>query len=246
VRLLWAAKLASELGDWVARLALAVLVLDRTGSAALTASVAALMMAPWLGLGQLATIADRRPYPRVMVSCDLARAAVYVALAWLPLPVPVLLAGAFLAATMTPPFEAARSACLQRVARAETYGEALALFSATHQAGLLLGYAAGGGVVAVVGACAALTGNAMTFLVSAVLVAGVRASSSARSLLVTPRSSTRPLAAVLRAVVAIASDVLLRRGLLVLLLACVPAMAAEGLAVVYAAPTPHRGPAWRR
>ena len=61
-RLLWSAQILSELGDWAARVALAVLVHNRTGSKVLTAAVTGVGLLPWIGLGQ-ALAALRRPVP---------------------------------------------------------------------------------------------------------------------------------------------------------------------------------------
>ena len=146
VRLLWLAKIASEVGDWGARLALAYVVLDRTGSATATAAVTAVSLAPWLGLGQvLSTLADRFTHRAMMVATDLVRVVVFLVVAWVPMPLLPLFALVFVAAAMSPPFEAARSACLPELTGPARYPAALMLFNTTYQAGLLIGYAAGVG-----------------------------------------------------------------------------------------------------
>ena len=237
IRLLWGAKVSSEIGDWSARLALAYLVLDRTGSAFATAAVTAVSLAPWLGLGQvLSTLADRFTHRRVMVVSDLVRVVVFLLVAWLPMPVWTLFVLVFVAAASSPPFEAARSAALPDLAGPEHYGHALMLFNATYQAGLLIGYAAGGGLVAVAGPSWALTVNAATFALSAVLIALIRT---------TTRASDEPaerhwsdLRGVAEHVGAAArvyrDDPLLLTALVLLVLASMPIMAAEGLVVLYA------------
>ena len=237
IRLLWGAKVSSEIGDWSARLALAYLVLDRTGSAFATAAVTAVSLAPWLGLGQvLSTLADRFTHRRVMVVSDLVRVVVFLLVAWLPMPVWALFVLVFVAAASSPPFEAARSAALPDLAGPEHYGHALMLFNATYQAGLLIGYAAGGGLVAVAGPSWALTVNAATFALSAVLIALIRT---------TTRASDEPaerhwsdLRGIAEHVGAAArvyrDDRLLLTALVLLVLASMPIMAAEGLVVLYA------------
>ncbi len=44
------AQILSEIGDWAARVALAVLVLDRTDSAAMTGLVVTFSVLPWIGV----------------------------------------------------------------------------------------------------------------------------------------------------------------------------------------------------
>src|SRR3954454_16267840 len=86
-RQLWMAQLASHTGDWAGRLALAVLVLQRTGSPALTGLVTTVSLLPWVGLGQLlSTLGDRYPRRQVMVGADLVRAVAFGAML-LPKPI---------------------------------------------------------------------------------------------------------------------------------------------------------------
>src|SRR5919106_4289652 len=111
-RLMWSAQIFSELGDWAARVALAVLVFDRTGSKVLTAAVTGIGFLPWVGLGQaLAALGDRFPRRTVMVIADGVRAVAFFALTAVE-PVWAMLVLAFVAATATPPFEAARAATI--------------------------------------------------------------------------------------------------------------------------------------
>lgn len=173
-RTLFGAQLVSGLGDWAGRLALAVLVFDRSESAWWTAAVTLASLLPWLGPGQmLSTLADRLGRTRVMITSDLVRAALFLAML-APLPVPALLGLAFLAGLCVPPFVTARGAALIDVVPTERYGATLALFGVASQAELVLGYALGGAAIAVIGARATLAVNAATFIVSALLVAKLR------------------------------------------------------------------------
>ncbi len=236
VRLLWLAKIASEIGDWGARLALAYLVLDRTGSPTATAAVTAVSLAPWLGLGQmLSTLADRFPHRSVMIAADLVRVVAFLVIAWVPMPLVPLFVVVFVAAAMSPPFEAARSACLPELTGPERYPAALMLFNATYQAGLLIGYVTGGSLVAWVGASWALTVNSGTFLVSAALIVVMRSRTRAVDDAEPRRAGSRGTWAQLSA----AASVYRRDGVLavaigLLVLANAPVMAVEGLIVVYA------------
>ncbi len=174
-RRLWLAQVASELGDWATRLALTLVVYDRTHSAALSAAVVTVSLLPWIGLGQLlAAAVDRFPRRAVMAGADLGRAAVFAVLV-LPLPIGVVFVGAFLAGTLTPPFEAARYSIRVEVTDDdELYSGAVTLFGITNQAATVAGFALGGALVALVGARATFAVNAASFCVSAFFVLRVR------------------------------------------------------------------------
>ncbi len=178
-RRLWAADMISLLGDWAARLALTVLVLQRTGSPAWAAAVTAVSLAGYVGIGQvLATLADRHGRITVMLAADVARAALFLAML-LDVPVGALLVLAFLAGLATPPFEAARAAALPDLVPEDGYRDALALSGISVQSSLVLGYALGGLLLTVVEPETALAINATSFLVSAALLLGLRNSPAA-------------------------------------------------------------------
>jgi MFS family permease len=184
-RALWFSQLTSEVGDWAGRVALAVLVFERTGSAVLTGAVTTVSLAPYIGLGQVTTaFASRFPRRRVLVVCDVGRAAAYLAMALNP-PIAVLFIIAGAAGILTPPFEAVRSAILPATVDDESYGGALALANVTTEAALLFGYLTGGALVATIGPHSALGLNGCSFLVSAACLLG----------LPRPRRSGRPVEA---------------------------------------------------
>jgi len=71
-RILWLADAQSSAGDQIGRVALSVLVFERTSSAVLTAVAYALTFLPALiGGALLSSLADRLPRRRVMVLADL-------------------------------------------------------------------------------------------------------------------------------------------------------------------------------
>src|SRR4051812_41054570 len=143
-RLIWTAQLASVVGDWATRLALAVVVLERTGSATVMSLVVGASLVAWLGPGQLLSqIADVYGRRIVMIVSDVVRALVFASLV-LPVPTWALLLGAAVGGLATPPFAAARSAATRELLPAERYGPAMALSSMTVDAGMVVGYAAGG------------------------------------------------------------------------------------------------------
>ncbi|MCD2185886.1 MFS transporter [Actinomycetospora soli] len=170
-RRLWLGQLLSILGDQVARVALSVLVYQRTASAALTALTYALTFLPDLVAGPLLSgLADRYPRRRVMVVTDVARAVLVAAMAIPGTPLPalvvLLVAGQLLAA----PFLAARSAILPHLLSGDRYVAGNAVISTTYQLAQVLGFALGGPLVALLGVSPALAVNAATFLVSALVL----------------------------------------------------------------------------
>jgi MFS family permease len=226
-RAVWVSLLLSSLGDWAARLALAILVLDRTHSASLSSLVVALSFLPWLGPGQvLATRLAHRPGLRVMVGADLIRSAMF-ALLLIPLPTWALLALVLVASLATPPFDAARSAVTAEVVDAEEYGSAVALLDMTEQSAVIVGYLVGGASVLAGGVATALVVNVASFLLSAAVLSRVAGG--------TGRGRPEPVGSQLgRGVRIILADVVIRRGLLALLIAALPAAAIEATAAVYA------------
>lgn len=176
--LIWA-QLVSGVGDWAGRLALSVVVYDRSQSALWTAMVTVVSLLPWIGPGQvLATYADRFGRIRVMVIADIARAALFAAML-IPQPTWMLLILAFLAGLAVPPFAGARASTMVEVVHADLYPSSLALSGVFSQVEVLAGYAGGGLIVALIGAETALAVNAMTFLLSALLLLSLRTTAAA-------------------------------------------------------------------
>jgi len=172
-RRLWTAQLVSEVGDWSARLVLSVVVYTSSGSVMLTGLVTTVLLLPWLGPGQLLTgLLEQWPRRRVLVVADLARGAAFL-VALLPLPIPLLLLIVLGAGLATPPFEAARSALRPEIVSAPLVPAATALSSMTQDLSVVVGYATGGTLVALLGGRLALLVNAASFLVSAALLAGL-------------------------------------------------------------------------
>jgi MFS family permease len=170
-RALWVAQTISLLGDQLARVAVAWLVFDRTRSALLTAVVYALTFLPWvLGGPLLGGLADRFPRRTVMVVCSLLSTVLVGLLAVPGMPTVALCGLLFVIVLLESPFLAARSALLIDVLPDDRYVLASALGNMTGQAVQVLGFAAGGLVVAVIGPRTALLLDAATFLVAALVV----------------------------------------------------------------------------
>ncbi|MCX5342550.1 MFS transporter [Streptomyces atratus] len=176
-RTLWAAYAQSILGDQLARVALSLLVFERTDSPGWTAATYALTTLPALLSGVLLSgLADRFPRRTVMIGCDLVR-AVLVALMALPgTPLPLLAGLLVLAQLAEAPFGAAQGALLPTVLGEQRYERGQRVMLITHQAGQLAGFAGGGVLVVWLGSHLSLGVNAVTFLLSATLVRfGVKA-----------------------------------------------------------------------
>lgn len=175
-RLLVAGGIVSQLGDWAARLALALLVFERTQSATAVGLTAALFVLPWLGPGQLlAAQGDRLDRRRLLVLCDWSRAGIFIAIGAFELPLLVVLALVTVAATIDPVFEANRSALVADVVSHDDYADAIGFNHAISQAAQLVGYGSGGLLVAVVGAGDALALNGVTFAISAGVISLISA-----------------------------------------------------------------------
>ncbi|MFC5835830.1 MFS transporter [Nonomuraea insulae] len=175
-RALWYGQGLSLLGDQLAQVALAVLVYDRTRSPLATAAVYALTYLPSIVGGPLlAGLADRFARRGVMLTCDLIRAALVAAMAVPGMPFWALCALVFLVVLLSAPFSAARAALLPEVLEGDAYVIGSALQNMTNQAVQMLGFAAGGALIATLGPYRALALDAATFLGSAlILISGVR------------------------------------------------------------------------
>ncbi len=170
-RLIWTAGIASQLGDWSARLALALLILERGGGATTVGVVGMLFVLPWLGIGQVLTAWSARHSRRtVMIACDTFRGLAFIFVGtWHP-STPVLLAIVFLAALADPVFEATKSAFVTEIVSKDDYAEAIQVTHAANQASSLVGYALGGVIVGQFGAEVTLNVNGLSFLLSSLLV----------------------------------------------------------------------------
>jgi MFS family permease len=171
-RALWLAHIASVVGDQLARVAVSVLVWDRTRSPALAAAAYAVTFLPdLLGGSVLAGVADRYSRRLVMVVADLVRAAVVAALALPGLPLAVQIGALFVVQLLAGPFTAARSAVLPEILDGDRYTVGAGLFGGTYQLALVLGFGGGAAVVTAIGSQAALVVDAGTFALSALLIA---------------------------------------------------------------------------
>lgn len=222
----------SLVGDQVARIAIALLVFERTGSPFAASATYACSYLTWLlGGPLLSTVADRYPRRAVMVVCDLLRAGL-VALLLLPdLPLWAVFGLLVLVGLLAPPFDSARSATLPDALSAEQYPVGNAVMNLLMQAGQAAGFLLGGLLVASFGTRGALALDVATFLLSAAVVA-VFVGNRAPGL--TPEDRTTLLGEALHGISAVRRDPTLRALLAWGLLGAAATIAPEGLAVAVA------------
>jgi MFS family permease len=151
---------------------LALLVYDRTSSAALTTLVYALTyLPPLLSAPWLTGLADRYPRRTVMVVTDLVRAVLVALMAIPEMPLPAI---AVLLVAMTCPqplFSGARNATLPAILAGDCFPVGMSIVSTTDYLAQIAGFTAGGVLVAFLGGPHVALGiDAVTYLVSAGLL----------------------------------------------------------------------------
>jgi predicted MFS family arabinose efflux permease len=170
-RALWMAQLLSVIGDQLARVALTVLVYDRTRSALLAAITFAVSIVPtFIGGVTLAWLADRYPRRAVMIACDLVRCALVLVMAVSGMPLAVLVALLFVVTLVGAPFTSARAAIFPDVLSGDRYVMGTAVALTTYQFAQVLGFGAGGAVVGFFGTRTSLVIDAATYAGSALIV----------------------------------------------------------------------------
>ena len=175
-RRLWMAQIVSEIGDWFYTLSIYTLLLQLTGHASSVALALVLQVLPQTLAGPTAGVVnDRIKRKHVMIAADLIRCVIVLmmlsvrsaSMVWLVYP--LLLAETTMAAF----FEPARSAVIPNIAASGEVLAANTLSSATWSVNLLIGASVGGVVAAFFGRDAAFILNALSFLISAVLIGGM-------------------------------------------------------------------------
>lgn len=170
-RWLWLAQALSVVGDQLARVALTILVFDRTASAGLAALTYALTYVPDLvGGAALAGFADRYSRRTVMVVTDLARAVLVATMAVPAIPLAAQIGLLVMVQLLAAPFSAARQAVLPDLLPGDRLTLGIGIVSMTYQAGLVLAFGAGAALVSMLGVSGTLLIDAATFVVSAVII----------------------------------------------------------------------------
>jgi predicted MFS family arabinose efflux permease len=170
-RALWLAQILSVVGDQLARVALTLLVFDRTGSALLAAVTYAASLIP-LAIGGVALsgLADRLPRRGVMICCDLGCAVLVASMALPGVPIAALIGLLYLLALIGAPFNSARAALYRDILAGDRYVAGIAVTLTSMQFAQVVGFALGGAVVASVGVHTSLLADAVTFLISAAII----------------------------------------------------------------------------
>lgn len=177
-RRLWYGQVVSQLGDWLDSIALFTLLLNLTGSGE---AVGLLLVAEFLPSALVSPFAgvvvDRLPRKLVLIASDIGRALLVLLLLLADGPGDIWLIYTAVGAKMALSafFEPARSAIIPSLCSREELVAANAISGATWSAMLAIGAALGGLVAGLLGVRAAFILDAATFLLSAVLIATVRA-----------------------------------------------------------------------
>jgi len=171
-RALWTAQVLSFAGDQFAQVAIAILVYRRTHSAFLTALAYALTYLPPIAGGPLLSgLADLFPRRRVMIACDVLRIGTVGLMAMPGMPFAALCILLFCTVLAGAPFSSARAALLPDVLPGDAFVLSSAVGGLSFQASQILGIVAGAVVVAVSDSYRTLGLDAVTFGVSALIVA---------------------------------------------------------------------------
>ncbi|MBA3373658.1 MAG: MFS transporter [Euzebyaceae bacterium] len=230
LRRLFLAHAVSRAGDAFNSVALVLLVFQLTGSGRDVATTVAFEVAPVLLLGPVAgLLADRLPRRRVMVAADLLRAGLAVTLALATGSVALAYGVAFGLSVGSLAFNPAASSLLPEVVDAEEVVDAnTALWTVAVTAQIVLAPLAGV-LIATAGVGVAFGLNAVSYLVSALLLLGLHAGR-------TPADMTvRGWKGVAAGITAVRTHPLLARLAVVQILASLSAGATSGLLVVLAA-----------
>jgi predicted MFS family arabinose efflux permease len=169
----------SQTGDWLYNVALLVLVIRATHSAAWVATAGIVRLLPYAALGTFGgLLADRYPRKRVMIMSDIARAAIMALLVVVDLwsgsaLFAIILAG--LSSSFAVAYGPALNASLPLIVREDELSAANSTASTIQSACIALGPALGGVLLVLGKPATAFAVNAISFLGSAVAVAQVRA-----------------------------------------------------------------------
>src|SRR5271166_739908 len=176
-RRLWMAQIVSEIGDWFYTLSIYTLLLQLTGHASSVALALVLQVLPQTLVGPTAGVVnDRLRRKHVMIAADLVRFGIVLAMLFVRSRSMVWLVYLLLLAetVMAAFFEPARSSVIPNIAAKGEVLIANTLSSATWSVNLLIGASVGGIVAAFFGRDAVFVLNALSFLASAFLIAGMR------------------------------------------------------------------------
>jgi CRP-like cAMP-binding protein/predicted MFS family arabinose efflux permease len=180
-RLLVGALSQSSMGDWAYNVALVVYVYDRTHSAGwLAASTIGRMLPRFLASLYAGVIAERFERVRVMVSADVVRAILMAGMAALvavDAPPAVVIAVSGLLAIVASVYDPATAAMLPQLLGEDNLAAGNALTETINNLAIVVGPAVGAAVLLVGKPWVVMAIDAVTFVVSAVLVGRMKARS---------------------------------------------------------------------
>lgn len=178
-RLLWMAQVVSEIGDWLYAIAVYSLLLDLTGAAYSIATAVVLQVLPQFFIGPMAGVVnDRISRKKVMIAADLARAVIVFCMVTVRSAemVPVLYLLLLLETLMWAFFEPGRTAIIPLLTGSDEHATVVAnsLSSTTWSFNLAFGATLGGIIAVAFGRNAVFGLNAVSFLVSAMILRSMR------------------------------------------------------------------------
>jgi MFS family permease len=176
-RRLWAAQIVSELGDWFYVIAIYTLLLQFTGRAQSLGLALVLQVLPQTMAGPSAGVVnDRIRRKRVMIAADLFRAGIILAMLLVRSPSTIPLAYLLLVAETVAAafFEPARNSVIPNIVPRDQVIVANTLSSITWSFDLAIGATLGGVLLAFTGRPTVLIINALSFVLSALLIRGMK------------------------------------------------------------------------
>jgi MFS family permease len=178
-RVIIAGLAVSQSGDWLYNVALAVFIYNRTHSAGWVAAASVLRLAPYVLFSPFGgVIADRFPRRRVMVTCDLLRAALMGGLAAVAAfdgPAALAVAIAFLSTSAGTPYTPAVAAMTPQLVPEQDLAAANAVIETVANVAIVAGPAIGGLLLALGPPALSFGLNGASFLGAALAISLLRA-----------------------------------------------------------------------
>jgi MFS family permease len=176
-RFLWLGQVVSQMGDWFDTIAVYTIVLRLTGSGRSVALIMVARFLPSVIMGPLSgVVADRFSRRTIMIAADLMRAVVVLGFLLVRRPDQMWLVYLLtvLQLAFSAFFEPAKTAAVPSIVADHELVSANAIASVTWSVMLTLGAAIGGLVAGWFGTDVAFVLDSLTFVASALLIAGVR------------------------------------------------------------------------
>lgn len=198
-RRLWTGQVISEIGDWLNNIAVFALILQLAGRGHEATAVSIYAIARHLPLfffGPIAgVVVDRANRRRVMIAADILRAVLALGFLFANR-FASLMAIYFVAASLfavSAFFNAAKRAAIPNIARADELLNANSLTASTTAATIAIGSGLGGIIATFIGRDVVFILNAVTFLVSALIINRIQGRTNvAREIIISDESTLEP------------------------------------------------------